>query len=218
MSTGLTEQYSRSYNSFGGTDILATFAGVRVGELQGISFTVSREKAPIYTMGNPDPRGFSRGKRGIAGSLVIATFDRSALLDALTTRGRGTFISNMDQISQEKRRFMKGPNTGTSSGLTGNDAVSSIGTGVAVPTTAWYPDQLPPFSIVINAINEYGHRASMAIHGVEILNSGSGMSIDDIMMDESMTFVATEIIPWKPEPYIVPGSNVIRNARQTSGW
>lgn len=32
-------------------------------------------------MGNPNPRAFSRGKRGIAGSLVFTVFDRDALAD-----------------------------------------------------------------------------------------------------------------------------------------
>lgn len=217
MATGLTEQYTKTYNSFSGCDIHATFAGVRIGELQGVSFTVMREKAPIYTMGNPDCRGYSRGKRGIAGSIIMVMFDRSSLLDALASRGRGQFISNLDQIGQEARRFTRVP-PGTPAGLVGNDAFSSIGTGIAIPTTAWYPDQLPPFTIVLNAINEYGHRGKMAIHGVEILNQGSGISIDDISIDESMTFVATSIVPWAPEPFVVPGSNAIRNARQSSAW
>ena len=36
----------------------------------------------------------------------------------------------------------------------------------------------------------------MQIRNVEIMNAGSGMSIDDITTDESCTFVATEVDPW----------------------
>ena len=61
-------EFSKTYNSFSGVDIHAVFGGSTVLEIQGISFTISREKAPIYTMGRADPRAFSRGKRGIAGS------------------------------------------------------------------------------------------------------------------------------------------------------
>jgi len=42
--------YSKSYNSFSGVDIKAVFGSRVIGELQGISYSVSREKAPIYTM------------------------------------------------------------------------------------------------------------------------------------------------------------------------
>ena len=44
-------EYSRTYNSMSGVDIQASFAGVHVSDLQGISFTVTREKGPMYTMG-----------------------------------------------------------------------------------------------------------------------------------------------------------------------
>lgn len=71
--------YSKTYTSFSGADIVATFGNVVVGELQSITYSVTREKAPIYTMGSPNPRSFSRGKRGIAGSMVFTVFDRSAL-------------------------------------------------------------------------------------------------------------------------------------------
>ena len=40
-------EYTRSYNSFSGVDIKATFGGQVIGELQGVSYSVTREKAPI---------------------------------------------------------------------------------------------------------------------------------------------------------------------------
>lgn len=57
----LTEQLTRTYNSFSGVDIQATFGSKVIGTLQGVSYTVTREKAPIYTMGSANPRAFSRG-------------------------------------------------------------------------------------------------------------------------------------------------------------
>lgn len=41
---GTSEQIVRTYNSFSGADMVATFGGVIIGELQGLSFTVQREK------------------------------------------------------------------------------------------------------------------------------------------------------------------------------
>ena len=73
--------FAQHYNSFSGCDIRATFGSKVIGTLQGISWSVTREKAPIYTMGEPDPRAFSRGKRGIAGSLIFIQFDKHALLE-----------------------------------------------------------------------------------------------------------------------------------------
>jgi hypothetical protein len=53
--------FQKTYNSFSGVDMAVTFGGRVIGELQGVSYTVQREKAPIYTMGSADPRSFSRG-------------------------------------------------------------------------------------------------------------------------------------------------------------
>lgn len=52
---------AKTYNSFSGTDMVCTFGGRLIGELEGISYSIQREKGPIYTMGSVDPRSFSRG-------------------------------------------------------------------------------------------------------------------------------------------------------------
>lgn len=71
--------------SFSGADLVATFANKAIGELQQISWAVQRDKAPVFTCGSPDARSFSRGKRGIAGSMVFAVFDHDSLVEALQT-------------------------------------------------------------------------------------------------------------------------------------
>lgn len=57
----LSSDYTRTYTSFSGCDIVATFGDTVIGELQAITYHVQREKAPIYTMGSAEPRSFSRG-------------------------------------------------------------------------------------------------------------------------------------------------------------
>lgn len=69
--------------SFSGADLVATFANKVIGELQQISWAVQRDKAPVFTLGSSDPRSISRGKRGIAGSMVFAVFDHDSLVAAL---------------------------------------------------------------------------------------------------------------------------------------
>jgi hypothetical protein len=53
-------------------------------------------------MGSPDPRAFSRNKRGVAGSLVWINFDRHALLDLVRKSG-GKFLANLDDIRPQFR-------------------------------------------------------------------------------------------------------------------
>jgi hypothetical protein len=66
-----------------GSDIRCQIGSYSFAEVQAVSYSVTREKAPIYTLGTADPRSFSRTQRGIAGSLIWVNFDRHALLDII---------------------------------------------------------------------------------------------------------------------------------------
>ena len=196
--------YTRTYNSFSGVDMIVTFNNVIIGELQGISFTVQREKAPIYTMGSANPRSFSRGKRGIAGSLIFMVFDRSSLVDA--------FQDTPFLISSRDDHFGKFADVdipaieieGVEPAGVGKFGARTI-TLDRILARPRYHDQVLPFEVVVTAANEYGSYAVMKIHGVEVLNCGSGMSIDDITTDEACTFVARAITPWHSQGFAPTG-------------
>jgi hypothetical protein len=215
---------TQTYNSFSGVDMIVTFGSATVGEVQGVSYTVTREKAPLYTMGSANPRSFSRGKRGIAGSLIFLVFDRSALLDVSTqdSTGESDVILKKENLTKaqmgSRARAEQGNLFNATSG-TGVGTLSSDDTSVrdflglqAVKPS--YHDQLPPFNVTISAANEYGHVCRMVIKNVEIMNAGSGMSIDDITTDESCTFVATEVIPWHAQKNV--RGSVVRDTSQES--
>jgi hypothetical protein len=180
-------KYLNTYTTFSGADIVATFGGVEIGALSGITFSVTREKAPIYTMGSPNPRSFSRGKRGIAGSLIFTVFDRPALYQMLETH---------HSTSTEMKFFTRAHNTlpGDPSHKRGIAEFTSQ-TRDVVSKTPYYADQIPPFDITITFVNEYGQAAVRSIYGCELLNEGSGASMDDIVIEETMTYVAREIGP-----------------------
>lgn len=56
------DTYQKTFTSFSGANIIPMFNEKVIGECQAITFSVTREKAPIYTFGSADPRSFSRGK------------------------------------------------------------------------------------------------------------------------------------------------------------
>jgi hypothetical protein len=187
-------KYLNTYTTFSGADIVATFGGVEIGALSGITFSVTREKAPIYTMGSPNPRSFSRGKRGIAGSLIFTVFDRPALYTMLD--------QNRDKAI-EQQFYTRSHNVLPNSELNGgqNHGITGVGSGFSGDSigvkkvTPYYADQIPPFDITITFANEYGQSAVRSIYGVELLNEGSGASMDDIVIEETMTYVARELGP-----------------------
>jgi len=219
MGTSLSS-YTQTFNSFSGADMHVMFHDQLVGELQGLSYTVTREKAPLYTMGSADPRAFSRGKRGIAGSLIFLTFDRSALLATLRRSSVGRYLgweyeTDNNLIIDPSAAPYKGLNADGTVGTFVNRQEGSgtvVGNRVGTDKVLAFPqyhDQILPFNIVVYAANEYGHSAQMTIHNVEIMNSGSGMSVDDITTDESCTFVATAITPWNSQSYVSSSGEVV---------
>lgn len=203
-------QYAAAYNSFSGVDMKAVFGNQPVGSLQAISYSVTREKAPIYTMGSANPRSFSRGKRGIAGTLIFIVFDRSAILGILGGMAPGGGLKFQSDIDEIRPQF-KDPNNlqsslTSTSGVTpatqvqnAESPISTVG-GDQEIASAWYVDQIPPFDITIAAANEYGALAVMRIFGVELLNEGSGVSIDDIVTEQQHTYVARDLIGWTYVP------------------
>jgi hypothetical protein len=130
--------------------------------LQGISYSVTREKAPVYTMGSADPRAYARNKRGIAGNLIWINFDRDSLL-ALVEQAGGKFVADVDeirpsfvgndQIDPSSQAIFATSLTRTSGPSVGAtiDTFNQLGqTGVndfAAPVTPWYHDQILPFDI-----------------------------------------------------------------------
>lgn len=55
------------------------------------------------------------------------------------------------------------------------------------------PDQLPPIDITIVFANEYGHFSRMGIYGLEFMNDGMTFSVEDLMTEGVMNFVARDI-------------------------
>lgn len=202
---GSSAAYSKTYNSFSGVDMQCTFAGKVIGELEGLSFTIQREKAPIYTMGSADPRSYSRGKRGIAGSVVFTVLDRSALLEVNRDRPyianrydvpAGFEVADVNVDVIERASGLIGSLSGSASPSVSRVVLDKI---LARPQ---YLDQVLPFDIVLTAANEYGSFARMVLHQVEILNVGSSMSVDDIQTTEACTYVACGLTPWSDQGFI----------------
>ncbi len=206
----LESEIAHSYNSFSGSDIRAQIGNIPFAEIQAISYSVTREKAPIYTMGSPDPRAFSRNKRGVAGSLVWINFDRHALLNIIY-EASGVFVANVDDVRPEYNPASQQQISQTaifSSSLTravpiplpttvdsAEVPVNAV-SGFKQEATPWYSDQILPFDITLAGTNEIGAATTMKIFGVEILNEGMGVSIDDAVTEMQATWVARLVEPW----------------------
>lgn len=217
----MANEYAKTFTSFSGADLVVAFGKRVIGELQSISWAVQRKKAPIYTLGNADPRSFSRGVRGIAGSLVFAVFDRDALIEEIqktwtdaefptmfTAAGNVYTLqkTNFDQ-ALEQSGWVAGnadPLTAVTNEEWNQRATTAFSATAqdAPPGFAklkkeniMYADMLPPFDVTLTFANEYGQSAFQKIYDLDILNEGSGVSVDSIVMERQMTFIARRISP-----------------------
>jgi hypothetical protein len=232
MSTSL--DLSKTYTSYSGVDIRVVINGVQVGSMQALSYAIQREKAPIYVMGSVDPISYSRGKRGIAGTIISLLLDTHLLSSEVFKNeqylGRknemfpgytgdattpGADLAALNSISRTNAagdidlKFVGGgdpsalgqPQTNTNGGIRIPNQntqfnVENIASNYQV-TNVFYVDQILPFDVAIIAANEYGQSAQMRLYGCEILNEGSGFSIDDIVVENQMTYVCRTILPWR---------------------
>lgn len=229
--------------SFSGADLVVSFANQVIGELQQISWAIEREKAPVFTLGSADARSFSRGKRGIAGSLVFAVFDQDSLVEAMkrvwdkiapvamftaagnnAVSGSEDFTKALDMIKWNNAASEK--MSGTDFGYSGTSAISAnsekgsnnipelnqdgsinswkdSGDTINVPAgfspirgnNVLYADTLPPFDITLTFGNEYGQCGFQKIYDVDILNESSGVSVDTIVLERQLTYIARRISP-----------------------
>lgn len=88
-----------------------------------------------------------------------------------------------------------GAATGNSSNLKGSKIRIPPGFGVINNTNICYADMLPPLDITMTFANEYGQAAFQKIYDLEFLNDSSGVSIDSIVTERQMTWVARRISP-----------------------
>jgi hypothetical protein len=163
-----SSEYYRSYNTYSGADIKATITPVGgreivIGELQTISYSIHREKYPVRTLGRINPRAYTSGPRTVAGSMIFTVFDRHIIKDIIS----GGFTGEpYDSIPPEDKYNM------------------------------YYTmkiDELPPMDVTITLKNEYGQSSVIRIYGITIVDEGQTMSIEDIVTEQTMSYLAVGI-------------------------
>lgn len=166
--------YQRNMTSFSGADIVATvtpYGGKPIvfGEIQTLSYSIYRPTAPVYTLGRINPSGVVRGQRTIAGSLIFTVFDRHVLksvIESFNFSGGGRGRDNKYNFSASDLLEMK-RNMKT--------------------------DEMPPFDINITFLNEAGNSSTLNLYGVHILTEGQTMSIEDMITENTMQYIAMDI-------------------------
>lgn len=184
-------EYSKTYTSFAGTDIVAIVTmppeyggnSYILGELQTVSYSIHREVSPVRTLGRVGPKGFTAGPRTIGGSLIFTVFNENVA----TTLKNLIVNKDLQQTGTEETVFK--PNQWTRNGLLDNVRRTSMEKGVTLM------DELPPFDITITMTNEYGQTSYLTIQGIVVIDEGQTMSIEDMIVENTYSYMARNITP-----------------------
>jgi len=133
---------------------------VVLGTLQTVSVQTHREKFGVRALGRSYVKGYTRGPRTIAGSMVFTVFNEHALGQLIRAIGDPALVGE-----------------------------SKLDTNLST----LIPDQLPPLDMTLVYANEYGALSRQSIYGIEFVNDGQTMSIEDLFTEEVMNFVARDV-------------------------
>lgn len=209
------------FSAFSGANIYATIGPYKIGQLQMISYSISREVAALYGLGDADPRCFVKGKRGITGSLIFTQFDRDAAVSIFSavynkklgnnaaasmfnTRFGGdlTGQSVLSNKPLTTRNFVdKGSGNG---GLIFPDVDSTLQGEISAVYQAVadrylkYADQVPPFDVTLTMANENGDASTKTFGGIIMVNESGQYSLDTMVQEVAHTFVCRHITPLTP--------------------
>jgi len=138
---------------------------ITLATLQTMSVQSHRQKSPVRAFGMSNVKGWVRGQRTIAGSMIFTMFNEHALAELMRAMGDTVNKYGDPEISPDAQLSML------------------------------LSDQLPPIDLTIVFANEYGSLSKAAVYGVEFMNDGYTLSIEDILTEEVINFVARDVDP-----------------------
>ena len=141
----------------------------------------------------------------------MTTFDRHALGDFMKHSVFAAKVGSIEATDANPYKDDMAATEMSASALTSQNAVQFQniadvsaaneiyqGTVGSVKAQPMYTDELMPFDSTLAAANEYGQGSHMRVFAIEILNEGSGISIDDTSNEVQMTYIARMVHPWVP--------------------
>lgn len=147
---------------------------VKVDSIITIAYSVYKSKVPVYLMGNNTVSGFGMGNKVVAGSIIKTLTYRDEMTEALTFY-QGEALKYKDKYAE--------PNLGTKVHMSTKEFDSLM------------RDDTPSFNIYTYSVSEYtGKVRSDAIYGCTITNTGQVQSVENLITENTLSFVAKYMV------------------------
>jgi hypothetical protein len=176
--------YAKTYNSFSGADIIATITPPK-----GAPIVIGELQTISYSTFRPTMPVYGLGQVGAKG--VVRGVRNIAGTLIFTVFDRHALY----RVKEEMMLY------------DGEDPTTLIHDNMKA-------DEIPPFDITITFLNEQGQSAQLALYGVFLISEGQTMSIEDMITENTMEFIAMDMDVMKQDSEIwstignKPGKNV----------
>lgn len=124
---------------------------------------------------------------GFENALSLANWNKASQANGINnTNNTGTKDDGMGTVVNQQAASLQG---------NGHKINMPLGFEMINRDNILYADTLPPLDVVMTFGNEYGQAAFQKIYDLDFLNEGSGVSVDSIVMERQMTWIARRISP-----------------------
>lgn len=171
-------RYHETFTSFSGADIVAV-----ITPKGGKPKILGEIQTVSYSVYRPTAPVYALGQVNAKGVVRGARTIAGSLIFTVFDR------HVLYEVIQDKRTDLSGFN-GISCPKYNNSSIKG--------------DELPPFDICVNFLNEYGQSSQLVIYGVHLISEGQTMSIEDMITENTMEFIATDIDLMKPDAFNEP--------------
>lgn len=144
---------------------------VKLDSLQTLSVQMHVDKQPVRALGHSYPKGYTVGSTLVAGSMIFTIIREHPLVKIIDRLNAGNEFTSIL------------PNLADKTPAKGYDMFPTSATAA----------HLPPLHISILGVNEAGNAVNMTLFGVEFLNDGTVLSIQDLITENTINFVAQDI-------------------------
>ena len=223
----ITTSEAGHYTSKSGVEIQAVFGNEKFGDLHMIKYATQRDTANVHVMGHVDPVSVAKGKRATTGACVFAIFEKDRLLEAMS-RDHKVFLTNHELANygtlNQRNQYGSADTRNSANTAGGTVRVDGSISAAGVDTMGYSVfakenfgqsvgpmliDQIPPFDITLVGVSEStGDASRMVIHGVQFNSDQGGSSVDDLILERQVTFLARRVSPWTRLVDLEGGSSV----------
>ena len=159
----------KTYVTVGGPNahVLLEFPGagdfLYLGSILTLSYQVYRNKTPVFNCGDPVVDGFAIGNKYVAGTIITTMFVKDEITDFLRLINKEGAYSGIENQSLKRMH-------------------------------TYMKDDATSFNIHVIFTSEYtGDLSRIIIYDATFINNGQVMSINDLITEQTASFVARDV-------------------------